>query len=424
MRLSLRLKILGGFAAVALVSSLAGGFLLLTLRAVEAQYQQVMALQAASRNAADLQAAVVALNAAVRGYLAVKNEERVKELEDNERRVKEEIQALQQAPLAKAQRGQLDEIQGLANYYVSVARQIFTLVDQGMREMALATNDQEATGVRRAMTQKAAELSQALDEQAAAAARTAHARAVQAQWVAYGVLGAALVLVLGLGTAVATGVARPVQRVAAVAQRVAAGDLTVEPLRVRSRDEVGQMAAAVNQMVESLRRLIERVGASTQEVMAAAEELSAASEQAAQAAQGTAQAVGQVAAGTAQQSESAADVRRTMEELQRTIQQIASGASRSAAEVTGASQVLEGMARSIAEVADGAAQVAQAAGQAAGTARAGPRRWTGPWRAWTGSGRRWAPPRSAWLAWSSFRARSGISRPSSLASPSRPASWR
>lgn len=166
-------------------------------------------------------------------------------------------------------------------------------------------------------------------------------------------------------------ISRGVRLVAATAERLAEGDLTVEELRLRTRDEVGDMGRAFNRMVQRLRGLLQGVTQSSQSVLSAAGELSSSADQSARGAQGAAQAVDQVARGAAEQANAADEVRRTMEQLQQTIQQIASGSQQTAGEVQEASTLLGQIVESIDGVADDARGVAASAATAADSARNG-----------------------------------------------------
>lgn len=154
-------------------------------------------------------------------------------------------------------------------------------------------------------------------------------------------------------------------------RQLADGDLTWSDVDTGSRDEIGQVAAAVNQTRQSLREVITSVAGLSQAVHSAAEQLSAASEQSATGAQDAAQAVSQVAAGAGGQAQSARESREIMAQLQETIQQIATASQQSAAEVQRASDLLGRMAGDIDRVATNSQSVADSAGQAADTSRDG-----------------------------------------------------
>jgi len=65
--------------------------------------------------------------------------------------------------------------------------------------------------------------------------------------------GAALVVALVLGALLVRSITRPLQQLANASRAIAAGDLSVR-VPVRSRDEIGQLAAAFNQMTADLAR--------------------------------------------------------------------------------------------------------------------------------------------------------------------------
>lgn len=70
-------------------------------------------------------------------------------------------------------------------------------------------------------------------------------------------------------------ISRPIIAMAGRVNRIAEGDLTVEKLVVKNKDEVGRLAQDLNAMVENLRNLIQRVGVSSDQAAATPEELTA-----------------------------------------------------------------------------------------------------------------------------------------------------
>ena len=70
-------------------------------------------------------------------------------------------------------------------------------------------------------------------------------------------------------------IARSVQQIVLVAQRVAEGDLTHEDLIVHAEDEIGELARSINEMQGNLREMIGSVSVSIERLATASEELSA-----------------------------------------------------------------------------------------------------------------------------------------------------
>ncbi|MHB9146693.1 MAG: methyl-accepting chemotaxis protein [Symbiobacteriia bacterium] len=178
-------------------------------------------------------------------------------------------------------------------------------------------------------------------------------------------LAAAIALVLAQSISVA------VQGTAAVALRLADGDLTVPELKIRSRDEIGDMARAFNNMVKSLRDLIGRVTQSAETIAASSQQLMSTSEEVAAAAQEVARTVSQVAEGASSQSSSVQETTATIEQLRTAIGQIASGAQEQASNAQHTSQVAAQVATALSDVEQKATDVSTSSQRATETARGG-----------------------------------------------------
>ncbi len=163
----------------------------------------------------------------------------------------------------------------------------------------------------------------------------------------------------------------PLLALTAHVQRVAEGDLTVEPAVITSRDELQVLAERFNDMVQNLRRLIQGVTASTAAVLAASEEIVQVTGHSSTDIQSAVQSVGQVADGAAKQAAASDQMRLTIEELRQTIGQIAAGSQTTAGEVQQASHLLRQMVEAIEGVAGNARRVAEGASEAAAAAQSG-----------------------------------------------------
>ncbi|MFZ5814044.1 MAG: methyl-accepting chemotaxis protein [Bacillota bacterium] len=186
-----------------------------------------------------------------------------------------------------------------------------------------------------------------------------------------GVALLSIVVGLILSGLLSRAISRPITAIAAAAQRLAEGDLQVEELPVKGRDEVAEMAGAFNRMTRDLRRLLEGIAASTQAVLAASQQLANASHESAQSAQEAANAMTEVAEGTTRQAASAEEVHRSIAEMQATIQQIAAGAGRSSEETQQAAERLRRAAEALGRVAEETQSVAAEAAQTAEVAQVG-----------------------------------------------------
>ncbi|MGY1845701.1 methyl-accepting chemotaxis protein [Modestobacter sp. SYSU DS0875] len=178
-------------------------------------------------------------------------------------------------------------------------------------------------------------------QEAGAAAAATHDEVAGQQTLVSVLLGVGLLLGLGLAVVVARGLARAVARVQAVAEGLAAGDLTRRS-GLTSSDEVGRMGAALDAAVVELRSVMAEVGVSADAVAASSEELSASS--------------AQIAASAGETSAQSGVVSAAAEEVSRNVATVAAGA--------------EEMGASIREISQNATEAARVAGQAVTEAQA------------------------------------------------------
>jgi len=154
------------------------------------------------------------------------------------------------------------------------------------------------------------------------------------------------------------------EELASLADRVAAGDLTIE---VTTRSEQDGLAQAFRYMIARLRKMIAELSTSAAGV---AETAALVNEAAAQSETGSAQiaqTISQVAAGAAHQAAASTETSRAMSELGRVIEQVGSGAAQTASSVAAQASAITEVARAIREATTASEQV-NAAGTAAGMA--------------------------------------------------------
>jgi methyl-accepting chemotaxis protein len=169
---------------------------------------------------------------------------------------------------------------------------------------------------------------------------------------------------LGRLTEAFAGIRMYMEELAALADRVAAGDLTRE---VNTRSEQDGLAQAFRYMITRLRKMVtelNKAGASVAESASQVNEAAALSEQNSSQ---IAQTISQVAAGAADQAHASTDTSMAMIELGQVIEQVGSGAAQTAASVDAQSDAISQMAIAIREATTASDEV-NSAGAAAGTA--------------------------------------------------------
>lgn len=88
-----------------------------------------------------------------------------------------------------------------------------------------------------------------------------------------------ILLAIVISYVLSRNISKPVGQVTDALEEIAQGNLSMEPLNIKNRDEIGKMANSFNTMLEDLRGIVSSVSDSSMQVAANAQELSASSEQ-------------------------------------------------------------------------------------------------------------------------------------------------
>jgi methyl-accepting chemotaxis protein len=131
-------------------------------------------------------------------------------------------------------------------------------------------------------------------------------------------------------------ISRPVVAITLGAKELAAGNLAIEDIQTKNRDEIGELGSAFNEMKNNLQTLIRRVSTNAEQVAASSEELFASAEQSSQATNQVSSAIEEVASGAETQRQGMEETNLAIKENAIAIQRIAessSNVSESATEV-------------------------------------------------------------------------------------------
>ncbi|HWI53174.1 MAG TPA: HAMP domain-containing methyl-accepting chemotaxis protein, partial [Symbiobacteriaceae bacterium] len=266
---------------------------------------------------------------------------------------------------------QLQTMQNEQTEYLKILAQIRADASSGKESQAATTIELEGLPRVTKLAGRAELLAAEITQQSTESFAAFNSDVAGVQQSVLAVAAGSILVGIIIALLLARALSAPIRRLAEMAARVAVGDLTVEPLKVTSRDEVGEVTLTFNQMTESLRSLVKSVQASSIRVGHSATDLEVITSQVSQAAQHVTEAVGQVARGATQQSVSAQEATRTVGELRSTIEQIAAGAQDQAGSAAETARFVNGMVAAIAEATVLRENVQQSAYEARAAADAG-----------------------------------------------------
>ncbi|WP_304458314.1 methyl-accepting chemotaxis protein [Alicyclobacillus sendaiensis] len=277
-------------------------------------------------------------------------------------RVQQDLRALQREPVNPTDKAILDLFQSEWQQILDQNETAFRLASTSLPDaQAMFTNN-----TLQPLIQSLTEFTQ--DEQAVKNAAAANVNRLLVQTFVWSTVVALVAIAIGLaGSAtLAMTISGPIIRLRQVALKVSQGDLRVQPVDVRTRDEIEDLARVWNDLVGNLRALIGAIAGASEHVAASAEELSASSDEMMRATAEIARSIEQVAAGAEEQmkqiedtSSAVAQVQGEIGKVSRLAQGLHETAARTDGEAGAGTQVMDAMARQMEAIRQRAADAAE-----------------------------------------------------------------
>ncbi|HHW37789.1 MAG TPA: HAMP domain-containing protein [Bacillales bacterium] len=257
-----------------------------------------------------------------RGYLLFGNEVSLTTFQESVGKYKELSKELESTLKQERDKKLLQELNNLTFQYFELAEETISLKNEN-NSFAVDVVSEKGYPLVRAILDKADEM---IAFQNAELEKVRNEAKESVKDIQRGLLIISVIALL-LGTIIATFISRmiskPVHDMAIAAEKIASGDLTQDAIKIKSKDEIGDLARAFNDMAKSLRGVIQQINISAEQVAASSEELQATSEQATQATVQIASAIQEVASGSETQVSSSEQSAVAMEEVSMGIQRIA-----------------------------------------------------------------------------------------------------
>ncbi|MDU2064617.1 MAG: MCP four helix bundle domain-containing protein, partial [Sporomusaceae bacterium] len=281
-------KIATGFLIVVLLMTVSGGiswYLLQQIRHSSDQIQDVtLPLMAKTNYAALLGARQVA---ALRGYVITNDEKFLQEYKD----LNKEADAIQAELVAKSITPQgkqyAQEVMALADQYEKIIMEkVVPLQKAGKKEELITLMGTEVAPVAGKLSEKYKEYIKFREKQINDTFDVSQDQMEQAKIIILIFLLIAFISSIVIAVVITRKVAGPIKLAVQDLNTISSGDysITVPEAILRGKDEVADMARAMDQMVQSMRTMLRKISASADHVASSSEELTASAEQSATAA--------------------------------------------------------------------------------------------------------------------------------------------
>lgn len=231
------------------------------------------------RNTDDIQLQAMTQINSLRSYLISGEDELVEELEEANSQLVDLIEQTRAFPLTQEETDHLRKIEIMNQLFLQAAQTAIPYQDSEAQVKLIASYADLASDMSHAIVDESQELSEVTQHRVDREIVENEKMFQRVTLVVLIVCGLILLLLIFIGWVVSRMVVKPVVMVSEAAKVIAEGNLTVEPLKVKNRDEIGDLAASFNLMVENLRKIILEVGNNAEQVAASSEQLTASAEE-------------------------------------------------------------------------------------------------------------------------------------------------
>jgi methyl-accepting chemotaxis protein len=168
---------------------------------------------------------------------------------------------------------------------------------------------------------------------------------------------------LGIGISVAVYIGRQISHattaVLTKAEAIAAGDLTLDDVQLRTHDELGDLTTAMNKMNDNLKKMLTEISKNAEQVASASEEFSATSQQISANSEETTAQANTVSSATDQVTQNLTTVATGAEEMSSTIKEIAKNSSEAARIAGNAMKTAAETNATVAKLGESSAEIGQ-----------------------------------------------------------------
>lgn len=287
--------------------------------------------------------------------------EAMMDMKKTRQRLAVDVEKLKALNLESRERQYLEEFEALYKEYM--------VLHEGFMMAVEKENMAEADRVQRVDEEKAfktlivplGQLSDYSSKLAADVSLEANRELERRQALLVGILLAALILGVATSLYLTRKISSAVKEVSAAAAQMADGDLTMQPLAIKSGDELGRMGQAFNIMIEKVTSLMTRIQNSARDVRGSGEILFTVSQQVAASSQQMATATEHMANSSTEQNIQVQEIRSMLEGLADITAKIAVGAQKQAHLINENSNSIGRMLKEMDEMAEAVRVVAEAA---------------------------------------------------------------
>ncbi len=322
MKLTIGKKITAGFLAVVLLFSVSALYTLFMVRNINSNYSELIAKRARTAILAkDMKAVELEKVASFRGYIINKDAKKLERMDECNKEFLAKYTEIEKLLITAEGKAALSNLSKADEEYNKLVEKVKVLIEDNQQEEIMAIVSNEGVKVIEDLISSSdliASLAQKLLDDGS------EAQTLKSQSLIRNIMLLVLItpiISILLSFFISSIISKPIIKLSKIVDIIAQGDLTVEEIHIRNRDEVGNLASSFNKMLNNLRDVVTKVVSSSEEVAASAQELMAASETATSASEEVTATIQNVSSNIEDQKDSINNISGTINEMSAGIEQ-------------------------------------------------------------------------------------------------------
>ncbi|OLN21266.1 hypothetical protein BTO30_15905 [Domibacillus antri] len=323
MKLTVRNKLLGGFFIILVLLGIIGGIGNYQLANINERYKELMEERVTNLiSAKDMKQEITNQTLYIREFLISEDQTYIKRYGESVRNFESMLQPLKASANTNEGKATIERIETLKAEYQKLINEALDLKNIGDENGYLNIMNSSAPGVTEELTKSLQDLEKLQMDNMVQSSEDATKHVAQVQLASLFIMIAAIVIGIGTALWISRQIAKPIQTLVFSMKQVASGDLRVQEVNIKSRDEMRDLGNAFNQMIRDLKPVISDVRESSAQVAVSSEQLNAGSQESRSASEGIARLIQQTAEGMEQQLHYFNDVQSSMQEMAKGMDQI------------------------------------------------------------------------------------------------------
>lgn len=324
MRLTIQKKLIGGFIFILILLVIANAISVNRIGFTDKSYKQIITENVENAMfAKDLQILYLNQSDALKMYLNTGSEDYITSYDENLTKANETIKQMMEAYSSSEDKEIINQLAAFQLRYDEIAKKAMAFKNAGNdvgHKNLLNTSGKTISNV---FQKKLESLDQGQEQLVFGGIEKVSANVASTKLIVV-IIGIFSVL-LGLAVAIiiSRSISKPIRLAADAVHKVSEGNLAIEPLKVNTKDEVGDLIESFNVMVRDLREIVENIAESSSTVAASSQELAASSEECTSASEQVSRMTQSSAEGNERQLEQYRELNDSISEMNMGIQQVA-----------------------------------------------------------------------------------------------------